>query len=151
LLDIDHFKKINDFYGHAIGDQTLLQVVSRLKRNVRKSDRMGRYGGDEILIILPNCSLAEVESVGERLRLAVGRKGIKTDLDTFPVTVSAGCATSDITGARNAERLIKMADGVLLKAKGRGRNCVVVAGRDSETAGEQKNARLNRLGQPSPD
>ena len=137
LLDLDHFKKINDFYGHAIGDQALLQVVSRLKRKVRKSDKIGRYGGDEIIIILPNCGLVEIKKVGERLRLAVGKIGIKTDLDTVPVTVSAGCATSELPGTASADKLIKVADSALLKAKGQGRNCVVVAGPDREPAREQ--------------
>jgi len=139
LLDLDHFKKINDFYGHAIGDQALLQVVSRLKRKIRKSDKIGRYGGDEIIIILPNCGLDEIKKVGERLRLAVGKIGIRTDLDTVPVTVSAGCATSELPGTASADKLIKVADGALLKAKGRGRNCVVVAGQDREPAREQIN------------
>jgi len=139
LLDLDHFKKINDFYGHAIGDQALLQVVSRLKRKIRKSDKIGRYGGDEIIIILPNCGLDEIKKVGERLRLAVGKIGIKTDLDTVPVTVSAGCATSELPGTASADKLIKVADRALLKAKGQGRNCVVVAGPDLEPAGEQIN------------
>ena len=139
LLDLDHFKKINDFYGHAIGDQALLQVVSRLKRKIRKSDKIGRYGGDEIIIILPNCGLDEIKKVGERLRLAVGKIGIKTDLDTVPVTVSAGCATSELPGTASADKLIKVADSALLKAKGQGRNCVVVAGPDREPAREQIN------------
>ena len=139
LLDLDHFKKINDFYGHAIGDQALLRVVSRLKRKIRKSDKIGRYGGDEIIIILPNCGLDEIKKVGERLRLAVGKIGIKTDLDTVPVTVSAGCATSELPGTASADKLIKVADSALLKAKGQGRNCVVVAGPDREPAREQIN------------
>jgi diguanylate cyclase (GGDEF)-like protein len=140
LLDVDYFKKINDFYGHAIGDQALLQVVSRLKRKVRKSDKIGRYGGDEIIIILPNCGLSEIKKIGERLRLAVGKRGLKTDLDTVPVTVSAGCATSELPGALSADKLIKVADGALLKAKGQGRNCVVVAGQDREPERERENA-----------
>jgi len=139
LLDLDHFKKINDFYGHAIGDQALLQVVSRLKRKIRKSDKIGRYGGDEIIIILPNCGLVEIKKVGERLRLAVGKIGIKTDLDTVPVTVSVGCATSELPGTASADKLIKAADRALLKAKGQGRNCVVVAGPDRKPAREQIN------------
>jgi diguanylate cyclase (GGDEF)-like protein len=140
MLDVDHFKEINDFYGHAIGDQALLQVVSRLKRKVRKSDKIGRYGGDEIVIILPNCGLTEIRKIGERLRLAVGRRRISTELDTVPITVSAGCATSDLPGTSSADKLIKAADGVLLKAKDQGRNCVVVAGEDREPAPERKNA-----------
>jgi diguanylate cyclase (GGDEF)-like protein len=140
MLDVDHFKEINDFYGHAIGDQALLQVVSRLKRKVRKSDKIGRYGGDEIIIILPNCGLTEINKIGERLRLAVGRRRISTELDSVPITVSAGCATSDLPGTSSADKLIKAADGVLLKAKEQGRNCVVVAGEDQKLALERRNA-----------
>ena len=140
LLDVDHFKKINDFYGHAIGDQALLQVVSRLKRKIRKSDKIGRYGGDEIIIILPSCGLAEIKRIGDRLRLSVGKRGIKTDLDSVPVTVSAGCATSELPATASADKLIKVADGALLKAKAQGRNCVIVAGQDPEPVRERKNA-----------
>jgi diguanylate cyclase (GGDEF)-like protein len=140
LLDVDHFKKINDVYGHAIGDQALLQVVSRLKKKIRKSDKIGRYGGDEIIIILPNCGQKQIGSIGDRLRLAVGRRGIKTDLDTVPVTVSAGCATSELPKTGVADRLIKAADGALLKAKRQGRDCVIVAGQGQELAREKKNA-----------
>jgi two-component system, cell cycle response regulator len=139
LLDVDHFKKINDFYGHAIGDQALLQVVARLKRKIRKSDKVGRYGGDEIIIILPNCGLTEIKEIGDRLRLAVGKRCLKTELDSVQVTVSAGCATSELPGTVSADKLIKVADGALLKAKGQGRNCVVVAGQDRQTAREQIN------------
>ena len=140
LVDVDHFKKINDIYGHAMGDQALLQVVSRLKRKVRKSDKIGRYGGDEFIIILPNCGLTEIRRIGDRLRLAVGKKCIKTELETVQVTVSAGCATSELPGTAGADKLFKVADGALLKAKGQGRNCVVVAGQDREPARKQINA-----------
>ena len=139
LLDVDHFKKINDFYGHAIGDQALLQVVSRLKRKIRKSDKIGRYGGDEIIIILPNCGLTDVKRIGDRLRLAVGKRYIKTELDNVQVTVSAGCATSELPVTASADKIIKVADGALLKAKKQGRNCVVLAGQERQTAREQIN------------
>jgi diguanylate cyclase (GGDEF)-like protein len=140
MLDVDHFKKINDFYGHAIGDQVLLQVVSRLKRKIRRSDKIGRYGGDEIVIILPNCGLTEIRKIGERLRVAVGKRKIKTELDTVPIAISAGCATSDGQGTSSADKLIKAADSVLLKAKNQGRDCVIVAGEDQVPTREQKNA-----------
>ncbi len=139
MLDVDNFKKINDDYGHAVGDLALLQVVSRLKRKVRKSDKLGRYGGDEIIIILPNCPQTEIKKVGERLRLAVGRRRIRTELNTIPITISVGCATSDLPGTWSAEKIIKTADQVLLKAKEQGRNCVVAAGDAQKTALEQKN------------
>ena len=126
MLDLDYFKKINDIYGHDIGDVALLQVVSRIKRKVRKSDKVGRYGGDEIIVILPNCPQSELFKVGERLRLSVARRAIKTDLDTIPITISAGCACSGGVPQPTAEELIKASDEALLTAKSQGRNCVVV-------------------------
>jgi diguanylate cyclase len=143
LIDIDHFKKINDIYGHVTGDQALLQVVSRLKKKIRRSDKIGRYGGDEIIVILPNCGQPQIERVGDRLRLAVGKRSIKTDLDTVLVTVSAGCATSELPGTGVADKLIRAADRALLKAKRQGRNCVVVAGQDHMPEQERKNARFS--------
>ncbi len=140
LLDVDHFKKINDFYGHDIGDQALLQVVSRLKRKIRKSDKIGRYGGDELIIILPRCNSSEIFKIAERLRLAVAKKAMKTELDMVPLTISAGCVTSDVTGILSAERFIKFADEALLKAKSQGRNCVFAANGQSIQRQEQKNA-----------
>jgi len=126
MADLDYFKKINDFYGHDIGDAALLQVVSRVKRKVRTSDKVGRYGGDEIIIILPNCPQSEIKIIAERLRLSVVRRGIKTDLDTIPLTISVGCACSDDSPQLTAEKLIRASDEALLKAKSQGRNCVVV-------------------------
>jgi len=126
MLDIDHFKKINDVYGHRIGDKAILFIVSRLKRKVRTSDKIGRYGGDEIIIILPNCGTREINLVAERLRGAIARRGIKTETGTIPVTISIGCASSESFPLPTAERLIKQSDEALLKAKNAGRNCVCV-------------------------
>jgi diguanylate cyclase (GGDEF)-like protein len=140
MLDIDHFKSINDEYGHAAGDLALLKVVSRLKNKVRKSDKLGRYGGDEIIIILPNCPPAEIRKVGERLRQAVGSRRIRTEMDTIPITISVGCATSDQPGNSRPEKLIRTADRLLLKAKEQGRNCVVAAGDGRRPAPENKHA-----------
>jgi diguanylate cyclase (GGDEF)-like protein len=126
MLDIDHFKKINDFYGHHIGDMAILFIVSRLKKKVRKSDKIGRYGGDEIIVILPNCGTHEITIVAERLRAAVARRSIKTETGTIPLTISIGCASSESSSLPTAERLIKQSDEALLKAKNLGRNCVYV-------------------------
>ncbi len=128
MLDVDFFKKINDIFGHDIGDVALLQVVSRIKRKVRKSDKVGRYGGDEIVTILPNCPPSEIFKIGERLRLAVARRAIKTDLDAIPITISAGCACSEEVPEPTAEKLIRASDEALLIAKSQGRNCVAVHG-----------------------
>jgi two-component system cell cycle response regulator len=140
LLDIDYFKRINDFYGHDIGDQALIQVVSRIKKKVRISDKIGRYGGDEIVIVLPRCSTPEIKRIAERVRLSVSKKGIKTELDMVPLTISLGCAASDATGILSSEKFIKAADEALLKAKSQGRNCIVVADSLSNRKQEKKNA-----------
>jgi diguanylate cyclase (GGDEF)-like protein len=126
MVDVDYFKKINDVFGHDIGDAALLQVVSRVKRKVRTSDKVGRYGGDEIIIILPNCAQTEMKKVAERLRFSVARRGIKTELDTIPLTISAGGACSENIPQPTAEKLIKASDEALFEAKNQGRNCVVV-------------------------
>ncbi|MDH7511785.1 MAG: diguanylate cyclase [Clostridiales bacterium] len=139
MVDVDYFKKINDLFGHNIGDLALLQVVSRIKRKVRRSDKVGRYGGDEIIVILPNCGLLEIKKIAERLRASIARRGVKTGEETFPVTISAGCASSENRPHASAESLIKAADAALLKAKNQGRNCVFVDDDVTENTREVKN------------
>ncbi len=139
MLDIDYFKKINDVYGHEAGDKALLQVVSRVGRRIRKSDKVGRYGGDEILIVLPNCNAIQIKKIAERLRTCVARRSVKIAAGLLAITVSAGCSSSDSFIAPSADQLIRSADGALLRAKNQGRNCVV-CDIDSETFGEEKHA-----------
>jgi diguanylate cyclase (GGDEF)-like protein len=139
MVDIDYFKKINDFYGHDCGDATLLQVVSRVKKKVRKSDKVGRYGGDEIIVVLPSCGFSEARTIAERLRLSVARRGVKTEFDCIPVTISVGCTSSEKVKPLTAERLIKTSDEALLRAKNRGRNCVVASGLAAGSTEERKN------------
>ncbi len=139
MVDIDYFKKINDFYGHHIGDKAILFIVSRLKRNMRKSDKIGRYGGDEIIIVIPNCGIHDITIVAERLRAAIARRGIKTEADTIPLTISVGCVSSASSPLPTAERLIKQSDEALLKAKNRGRNCVYVHESSISTPKGRKN------------
>jgi diguanylate cyclase (GGDEF)-like protein len=126
MMDVDHFKKINDVFGHDVGDAALLQVVSRIKKKVRTSDKVGRYGGDEIIIILPNCPQTEMKEVAERLRFSVARRGIKTELDTIPLTISVGGASSENIPQPTPKKVIRASDVALLQAKSQGRNCVVV-------------------------
>jgi diguanylate cyclase (GGDEF)-like protein len=115
-------------------------VISRIKKKLRKSDKIGRYGGDEIIIVLPRCSSSEIIRIAERLRISVAKKGIKTELDMVPLTISLGCAASDVTGILSAEGFIKAADEALLKAKNQGRNRMVVTEGFSKTKQEQNNA-----------
>ncbi len=139
MLDIDNFKKINDFYGHDVGDSALLQVAARLKKRLRQSDKIGRYGGDEMIVILPNCGLNETSKIAERLRAAVARRGLSTELGSVPLTISAGGTSSGHFSTPTADKLIKASDEALLQAKNRGRDCVVISG----LAGEQPKGRKN--------
>jgi two-component system cell cycle response regulator len=134
MIDVDFFKRINDQFGHAAGDQALLHVVRRVERNVRRSDRVGRYGGDEIIIILPDCDTDKIRNIAERLRRAVSARSMTCDARTLKATISVGCAVAVQTA--DAKSIIRRADAALLSAKGRGRNCVVVEG-DFEDKGER--------------
>ncbi len=123
MLDIDHFKRINDTYGHAIGDEVLARVAERLGRVVRNIDIVGRYGGEEFGVLLPEASLADALEVGERLRKAVGEQLIQTSGGGIAVTISVGVAEwrddmDDLT------ELLDVADQGLYMAKQAGRNRV---------------------------
>jgi len=127
MIDIDRFKEINDTYGHRVGDTVLREVAAILKKNVRNYDEICRYGGDEMLIILPNCNLAMTRRIAERLRRDTAAKKIKTFSGELMVTLSLGGASSetffsDIT----AETLLTASDEALLEAKTKGRNKVVI-------------------------
>ncbi len=127
MIDIDKFKSINDTYGHQIGDLVINEVTDILRKNIRSYDEICRYGGDEFLVILPNCNSAKTELIGDRLRINVTKHRIKSDNLSLNVALSFGGAStegyaSDIT----SETLIMEADEALLEAKNRGRNCVVI-------------------------
>jgi two-component system cell cycle response regulator len=127
MMDIDRFKSINDIHGHYIGDIVLREISAALRKNIRKYDEICRYGGDELLIILPNCSIVKTEAVAERLRLCVKKHKITTDSISLNVTVSLGGAStenqpSDIT----PEELVMVGDEALLEAKNNGRDCAVI-------------------------
>jgi two-component system cell cycle response regulator len=139
MLDIDNFKKINDFYGHDVGDKALLQVAARLKRRLRQSDKIGRYGGDEMIIILPNCGLNETSKIAERLRAAVARRRLSTELGPVALTISAGGTSSDHYSIPTADKLIKASDEALLQAKNQGRDCAVIGGLTGDKPKGRKN------------
>jgi diguanylate cyclase (GGDEF)-like protein len=116
MLDIDHFKELNDTHGHLAGDETLRQVAASLVENCRDFDTPARYGGEEFVVILPSCSAKESLIAGERLRSGVGRAE-----GPVPVTASAGAATFP-AHAGDAESLIKAADEALYESKRAGRD-----------------------------
>ena len=120
LLDIDHFKRINDTAGHAVGDRVLRQVASTLRMVVKEPDRAGRYGGEEFLVVLPCHSRRKALEAGERVRVAIAEMPVQ-GLD-WPVTVSIGVACF---GGHTAHGLLATADMNLYRAKESGRNRVV--------------------------
>lgn len=127
MIDVDHFKKINDTHGHLIGDKVLAEVASRLKKFVRPYDKAGRYGGDEMLIVLPHCNLNDIKQISERLRCSVCEKQIMTETSSLTVTISLGGTYSNNTNRASGNSLIQASDKALYLAKKQGRNCVVVA------------------------
>jgi diguanylate cyclase (GGDEF)-like protein len=126
MVDIDHFKKINDNYGHAAGDETLKTVVSTMLEELRKTDILARYGGEEFAILLPETELQLAASVAERLRDAISRIYVYFGLKSFTVTVSIGVAEHS-RNTLNVLHLINTADAALYEAKHSGRNRIVIA------------------------
>jgi diguanylate cyclase (GGDEF)-like protein len=129
LVDLDHFKLINDTYGHPIGDLVLREAVCRLQRELRSHDLLGRYGGEEFLIVLPGCPVAETVTVAERLRQHLADEPIKLSNKQIFVTGSFGVASSTADG-ETADALIQTADASLYRAKHEGRNRVVCQGHE---------------------
>ena len=125
MLDIDHFKAVNDTYGHQVGDEVLRELCQRLQKSIRSYDAIGRYGGEEFVVVFPQAGIDRAASQGERLRKAIEVKPFTLEADSKTVTVSVGVTTS--TDDDTVQELLKRADGALYQAKGQGRNCVVVA------------------------
>ncbi len=123
LLDIDHFKKINDTYGHFAGDAVLRETAARLRHNMRPYDQIGRYGGEEFLVVLPNCDLHQAAQQAERMRLRLSTDSMVVDGSELRVSASFGVTVSD-GSERSPDVFVRVADEALYRAKGGGRNCV---------------------------
>ncbi len=124
MMDIDYFKRINDTYGHAAGDDVLREISVRISRNVRGIDLAARFGGEEFVVVLPETDLANAAEISERLRRHVADQPfIVSSCETVTITCSIGVAQSRI--GDDTVDLIKRADDALYKAKGAGRNRVV--------------------------
>ena len=121
MIDIDHFKEVNDIFGHFAGDAVLHEVAVRLKSALRREDVAGRWGGDELIAVLPFSDLVAAQAVAERVRLAVRSEPVPLDDGTpHPVTVSIGCAS----GIADPSILVQAADEALYDAKRSGRDAV---------------------------
>lgn len=124
LADLDHFKAVNDSLGHAAGDTVLKEVAERLRADLRAYDLVGRYGGEEFLLILPNCNLAVGRRRADEIRGFISKAPVITTFAKLPVTVSMGVTATDLTKAATAESLLQQADRALYRAKQSGRNRV---------------------------
>ncbi|MEQ8819578.1 MAG: GGDEF domain-containing protein [Sumerlaeia bacterium] len=126
LADLDHFKAINDTYGHLAGDEVLREVARRLQRTVRSTDLCGRYGGEEFIVLASGASFDALLAVAERLRLSISAEPMRAGNEVLTVTLSAGLCffPCQPNPAADLSRLISHADQALYRAKNDGRNAV---------------------------
>jgi diguanylate cyclase (GGDEF)-like protein len=125
MIDIDHFKTVNDTYGHAMGDHVIRSVAWLLKQRLRKTDAVGRYGGEEFLVILPHADAERARQLLDRIRTDFSEFRHAENGTSFACTFSCGIAA--LKPGRTALSVIKLADEALYRAKRQGRNQIVVA------------------------
>jgi diguanylate cyclase (GGDEF)-like protein len=133
MADLDHFKQVNDRFGHLAGDEVLRAAAQRMTRVLRRYDFLGRYGGEEFLILLPRCAAADAAGLADRLRRCVAAEPVTTSAGLIEFTMSLGVTTSDRQHEAAAEALVQRADQALYQAKRLGRDQVAVADRDSSS------------------
>jgi len=126
MVDVDHFKKINDTYGHSAGDSVLIHLTQLMNSVVRASDWLGRYGGEEFLVIASGCPPDHASLMGDRLRLTVANNPVSYGELTISSTISIGIANTRSLVSPTAETLVKLADSALYRAKSNGRNRIEV-------------------------
>lgn len=125
MMDIDHFKGVNDRYGHQAGDAVLREVAARIRDNLRPTDLVARYGGEEFVALLPRTSRATLVQIANRLHAAIRERPVDYDGCTITVTISIGAAVLS-SESRSLDELLGHADKAVYQAKQRGRNCCVI-------------------------
>ena len=137
IADLDHFKKVNDTYGHPVGDLVLRETARRLRDTARRSDHVGRVGGEEFLIVAPDCDFNALQECAERFRIAISDRPFNTASGPLTITVSIGATIWSPEHPLNSERLRKMADYALYRVKSRGRNGINIVPHPDTTPVEQ--------------
>ncbi len=128
IADLDHFKSVNDTYGHPAGDSVLREVSKRMQSDTRPYDAVGRYGGEEFLILLPGCDGRATLGKAERMREAISREPITTHAGDLKITMSAGGLATADWPHETPGQILQMVDSALYRAKKEGRNRVIMAG-----------------------
>ena len=126
IIDLDHFKQINDRFGHQVGDQALIAVARCMHNMLRDTDRLGRYGGEEFVVLLPHTAMEDALTTAEKLRASIMNLEVPEITDER-ITISVGVAGYPNTGIDSIDDLIQQADQALYDAKNDGRNRVAVA------------------------
>lgn len=132
MLDVDHFKAVNDRWGHQAGDDVLAGVAERIREALPERARAGRYGGEEFIIGLPGATCEEAAETAERIRQAIAARTFATSAGPVRVTASLGFYSTERGSCVDSSALLHVADEALYRAKGSGRNCVVQAGGPEE-------------------
>lgn len=136
MADVDHFKRVNDTYGHSVGDRVLRSVAKIFTEESRDSDMAARYGGEEFVILCPDVDAADAGKLADRIRRRVQELVVGDDADPLRVTVS--CGVADAAGADSVEAMITAADQAMYKSKNAGRNVVTIAAGKPQAAGKVK-------------
>jgi len=125
FADLDSFKRVNDDYGHLVGDDVLRSAAEKMSRTVREYDHVGRYGGEEFLVVLPDCSVESAREVAERVRQHIGDSPVVTSPTRVVITISIGVAQWQ--HGQEVLDLLRRADAAMYRAKRNGRNRVEVS------------------------
>ncbi|MDK2957885.1 MAG: hypothetical protein PWQ57_3383 [Desulfovibrionales bacterium] len=142
MLDLDHFKQVNDTYGHAVGDEVLKATAGILQDNLRNTDMAARYGGEEFVVVLPHTTEEQAWKLAERIRHGISAKRFRCNGTPFNVTASIGVASVRINALDRGEDLLQRADKALYRAKNEGRNMVVVSGMEGSAGKGMANVNM---------
>jgi diguanylate cyclase (GGDEF)-like protein len=128
ILDLDHFKSVNDNYGHPTGDAVLKEITKRMQTDVRPYDAVGRYGGEEFLVLLPGCNRDVTRATAERIRKIVSISPVETAAGSLKITTSIGAVATCDWQQNSPSQILQMVDSALYRAKQEGRDRTVMAG-----------------------